>query len=492
MAYIKNTWVDQEVERPRTYQKEDHADGSFTLIDDFGLVSELGTPVNADNMNHIEEGIGEHEERITALENLPDVYLKTNQITNCITEIPQRVKLDLTDGVLTLKAGSQVIVPYGTSAPTMEVGDTLNGGRIVDISWDEVDSKLFYIVQYDTNLTHTQTSSASSGSLSIIVSSNGVLDSRWSNTNINYDIKTNIVNDNYTSLPFALCTQKSGVTISIDQIFNGIGYIGSTIWVDKGVKGLIPNGRNEDGTLNNIEINSTKVNIITKTGTYKGVIAIGQSGTPDLYSSLYYDEKTNYNKIDNGAIHFRLYAGTAEITNGAISNFNPKQPFRAVDYSELKRIVPTGFIGYYPASSPPTGYLVCNGGAISRRRYSELFSVIGTTFGTGDGSTTFNLPLLTDNRFIEGHTTIGTAKSAGLPNITGSFTDTATSSGGIKSTPTGAFRNTKDGTVQNYGGGSGNLKDIKYDFNASFSNSIYGNSTTVQPKALTLLPCIKY
>lgn len=76
MAYIKNTWVDQEVERPRTYQKEDHADGSFTLIDDFGLVSELGTPVNADNMNHIEEGIGEHEERITALENLPNDYVK--------------------------------------------------------------------------------------------------------------------------------------------------------------------------------------------------------------------------------------------------------------------------------------------------------------------------------------------------------------------------------------------------------------------------------
>lgn len=57
MAYIKNTWVDQEVERPRTYQMTNNADGSVTLIDDFGLVTELGTPVNADYMNHIEEGI---------------------------------------------------------------------------------------------------------------------------------------------------------------------------------------------------------------------------------------------------------------------------------------------------------------------------------------------------------------------------------------------------------------------------------------------------
>lgn len=57
MAYVKNTWVDQDVERPKTYEMTNNADGSVTLIDSFGLVSEMGTPVNADNMNHIEEGI---------------------------------------------------------------------------------------------------------------------------------------------------------------------------------------------------------------------------------------------------------------------------------------------------------------------------------------------------------------------------------------------------------------------------------------------------
>lgn len=57
MAYIKNNWVDQSVERPKTYEMTNNSDGSVTLIDSFGLVSELGTPVNADNMNHIEEGI---------------------------------------------------------------------------------------------------------------------------------------------------------------------------------------------------------------------------------------------------------------------------------------------------------------------------------------------------------------------------------------------------------------------------------------------------
>ena len=57
MAYIKNTWVDQDVERPKTYEVTNNQDGSITLTDSFGLVTELGTPVNETNMNHIEDGI---------------------------------------------------------------------------------------------------------------------------------------------------------------------------------------------------------------------------------------------------------------------------------------------------------------------------------------------------------------------------------------------------------------------------------------------------
>ena len=57
MAYVKNIWVDQDVERPKTYEVTNNQDGSITLTDSFGLVTELGTPVNAVNMNHIEDGI---------------------------------------------------------------------------------------------------------------------------------------------------------------------------------------------------------------------------------------------------------------------------------------------------------------------------------------------------------------------------------------------------------------------------------------------------
>ena len=57
MSYTKNTWIDQDVERPKTYEVTNNQDGSITLTDSFGLVTELGTPVNAVNMNHIEDGI---------------------------------------------------------------------------------------------------------------------------------------------------------------------------------------------------------------------------------------------------------------------------------------------------------------------------------------------------------------------------------------------------------------------------------------------------
>ena len=57
MVYKKTLWKDQNVERPKTYEMTQNEDGSYALIDSFGEVIELGTPVNAANMNNIENGI---------------------------------------------------------------------------------------------------------------------------------------------------------------------------------------------------------------------------------------------------------------------------------------------------------------------------------------------------------------------------------------------------------------------------------------------------
>ena len=70
----------------------------------------------------------------------------------------------------------------------------------------------------------------------------------------------------------------------------------------------------------------------------------------------------------------------------------------AVTLSQLNAVnsVITGSIQMWPTASAPTGYLLCAGSAVSRTTYADLFAILGTTFGAGDGSTTFNLPNYTD------------------------------------------------------------------------------------------------
>jgi microcystin-dependent protein len=74
--------------------------------------------------------------------------------------------------------------------------------------------------------------------------------------------------------------------------------------------------------------------------------------------------------------------------------------------------VPTGAILGFGAAAAPTGYLLCDGTAVSRATFSALFAVIGTTWGVGDGSTTFNVP---DGRgkSLYGKATAGTGSTLG-------------------------------------------------------------------------------
>ena len=83
--------------------------------------------------------------------------------------------------------------------------------------------------------------------------------------------------------------------------------------------------------------------------------------------------------------------------------------------------VPTGAIMAF--NDVPEGWLECNGAAVSRTTYARLFAKVGTKWGAGDGSTTFNLPNL-EGRVLQGTTNlseVGTLKEAQLPNITGKF-----------------------------------------------------------------------
>lgn len=154
-----------------------------------------------------------------------------------------------------------------------------------------------------------------------------------------------------------------------------------------------------------------------------------------------------------------------------------------------------GSVTWYAGAGTPENYLLCDGSAVSRTDYANLFAVIGTTYGAGDGSTTFNLPLLTDERFIEGSDVAGTQHEAGLPNIEGYaiIREVINNSGGAVYKGVGAFtvEKNKGGTLVTLTIAQEGLAD-KLTFDASKSNSIYGSSSTVQPKSLTLRPLIKY
>ena len=162
-----------------------------------------------------------------------------------------------------------------------------------------------------------------------------------------------------------------------------------------------------------------------------------------------------------------------------------QNPAKGIDVSTG---VPVGTVVMFTAAEPPAGYLKCDGSAVGRTTYPELYAAIGTTYGAGDGSTTFNLPDLI-GRFAEGSATPGAVKEAGLPNITGEInghfgSSVAFGTGSLFTSIGGSrYRATPDGT-----GGEAFFAAF---ISASRSSPIYGNSDTVQPPALTLLPCIK-
>ena len=145
--------------------------------------------------------------------------------------------------------------------------------------------------------------------------------------------------------------------------------------------------------------------------------------------------------------------------------------------------VPAGTMQMFAGNTIPAGWLLCDGSAVSRTDYAKLFSAIGTTWGAGDGSTTFNLPN-SIGRFAEGAATSGSYKSAGLPNIVGQtlafagFDNGAFETGNTYSYATPGQINSHMMTVNT--------------FDASRVSSVYGASTTVQPASFTTRYIIKY
>ena len=109
--------------------------------------------------------------------------------------------------------------------------------------------------------------------------------------------------------------------------------------------------------------------------------------------------------------------GAATFGSTVTLNANPTLNLQAatkqyVD-STVASGVPTGVLTMWPTGSAPTGWLLCNGAAVSRATYAALFAVIGTTFGAGDTTTTFNLPDYRDRMPIGANTIAASVGATG-------------------------------------------------------------------------------
>ena len=162
----------------------------------------------------------------------------TPYTTNRILEIPQDIKLELNNGTLTLKAGSAYYKCDGnftktTTSQDYSITNVSNGTRLVFFTGSGFD--IPNVIDCNSG------------------SSEPTTGNKWFNTNNyilysgssgNWQQKTNY------SLPLAIITVSGGAITSIDQVFNGFGYIGSTVFALPGVKVQAPNGKNKDGTYN--------------------------------------------------------------------------------------------------------------------------------------------------------------------------------------------------------------------------------------------------
>ncbi len=210
--------------------------------------------------------------------------------------------------------------------------------------------------------------------------------------------------DDWNSLPARLTGFQSGIASS--QQFNRVLAQGALAsWI---VGQLIVEQLSKDVTLDSETIFDDFKNSIAK-----------------FVPGLLADRSIDGAKIADQAITWAKLAATiiatqAEAQAGTANN-KLMTPERVLD--ALYQFLPSGVIVAYAGKTKPVGWLKCDGSLISRSSYSRLYSAIGTTWGAGDGSTTFQLPNV-NGRVLQGTSNeaeVGKYLEASLPNITGTI-----------------------------------------------------------------------
>ena len=261
---------------------------------------------------------------------LVNVVTKKN-ITNCITQIPQDIKLELSSGTLTLKAGSKVYVPNGVNTFSVyTVPSDVSTTRTNAGDWLVAVRTTDNVLRSDVHV-YSGTTAPTSDTYAM-----------WYDTTNN---KIKVTNDSGStwsgnwSFPVAVVTADGTKITAIKQVFNGMGYIGSTLFCVPNVKALIPNGRNADGSLRSAEAVVSKVYTLTSASTRNNGLYLTTSNLGEAGAGVnYYDATDNYvRRASDNLVTLVTPIATYTSTSGVISNFRPKTAFHAVDYNDWHR-----------------------------------------------------------------------------------------------------------------------------------------------------------
>ena len=156
--------------------------------------------------------------------------------------------------------------------------------------------------------------------------------------------------------------------------------------------------------LMNFQGKATDKSGVPLNGTYNLTFRVYNSETS---GTLKWSEIQPSIPISNGIFQVQLGAVTAlnlpfdesywiSIEINTDGEMSPRIRLASVGYAYASEAssnnIPTGVVMAWTTNVPPSGWLLCDGSAVSRTAYSRLFSIIGSTYGAGDGSTTFNLP----------------------------------------------------------------------------------------------------
>lgn len=235
-----------------------------------------------------------------------------------------------------------------------------------------------------------------------------------------------------------------------------------------------------DGVTSNIQtqINGKQAAI---SGTANAVMITDANGKPTVSTVITVSELNKLNGLTPTTTELNYMDGVTSKVQEQIDNAVASGAL----IGEIKWLAHNKNSGFYGA------YLLCDGRAVSRTEYADLFAFVGTDWGAGDGSTTFNLPNFI-GRTVWGATVAGEYKESALPNIKGSFQESSPRSAG--STNTAGVFNQSVTETQQIGDGEGiNCIANTIDFDASRCSGVYKDGVNiVQPPAATLRPMIRY